>query len=207
MTTTKTQNWTFTLNNFTPEEVTALNASTEHPNTLYLIYGKEHTITTEGQAFLDTPQTPHLQGYVQYKSQKTLSAVKKQLGSNRYHLEPSKGTAQQNITYCSKEDTSPYIYGTPKLGKGKGKRNDLTTIKDLVKDHTIKELIEDNTLKNVQQIRFAETCLNYQQEPRTEYPSVTWICGDSGAGKSHQVYQDHNIEHIHKQTGSIKWFD
>ena len=130
MTSTKTQNWSFTLNNFTPEEVTALNASTEHPNTLYLIYGKEHDTNIYNVEHSHN-NTPHLQGYVQFKSQKTMSAVKKQLGSNRYHLEPSKGNAQQNITYCSKEDTNPYIYGTPKLGKGKGKRNDLTTIKAL----------------------------------------------------------------------------
>lgn len=198
----KTQNWSFTLNNFTPQEVTDLHTATEKGAITYLIYGKEHINHND----LPPPYTQHLQGYVQFKSQKTMSAVKKYFNSKRYHLEPSKGNAQQNITYCSKEDITPFIYGTPRLGKGKGKRNDLTAIKDLVKENTISQLIEDSTLKNVQQIKFAETCINYQQQHRNEYPHVEWIYGETMTLKSHQIYTDHDANDIHKQTSSNKFW-
>lgn len=95
----KYTNWSFTLNNPTSDEVKSINAV----EAVYLIYGREHPDTT-----------PHLQGYIQFKHQKRMNEVKKALGTQRLHLEPSYGTAEQNITYCSKEDTTPFIKGEPK---------------------------------------------------------------------------------------------
>lgn len=97
---TKAINWSFTLNNPTSDEVKSINAV----EAVYLIYGREHPDTT-----------PHLQGYIQFKNQKRMNEVKKALGTQRLHLEVSKGTAEQNIVYCSKEDTNPFIKGEPKL--------------------------------------------------------------------------------------------
>lgn len=210
----KTQNWCFTLNNFTPDEVTLLHEATQKggiasglfvTDIVYLIYGKEHDTKLYNEEHTHN-NTPHLQGYVQFKHQKTMSSVKRFLGSKRYHLEPAKGNAQQNITYCSKEDTNPFIFGTPRLGKGKGKRNDLTAIKDLVKQSSIPQLIEDNLLRNTQQVKFAETCNLHQQQHRSEYPHVEWIYGSTMTLKSHQIYKDHDANDIHKQTSSNKFW-
>uniref|UniRef100_UPI004047E340 hypothetical protein n=1 Tax=Polynucleobacter sp. TaxID=2029855 RepID=UPI004047E340 len=95
----KYTNWSFTLNNYTEDEVKSINEA----DAVYIIYGREHPDTT-----------PHLQGYIQFKHQKRLNEVKKALGTQRLHLEASQGTAEQNIAYCSKEDTNPFIKGEPK---------------------------------------------------------------------------------------------
>ncbi len=95
----KYTNWSFTLNNYTEDEVKSINEA----DAVYIIYGREHPDTT-----------PHLQGYIQFKHQKRLNEVKKALGTTRLHLEASQGTAEQNIAYCSKEDTNPFIKGEPK---------------------------------------------------------------------------------------------
>lgn len=185
----KAFNWTYTLNNPTHEEIESINGA----ECVYHIYGQEHPDTT-----------PHLQGYIQFKHQKRMNEVKKALGTQRLHLEKSNGTAEENITYCSKEDTTPFIKGTPKQS---GKRTDIDLIKDLVKTHTVAELIEDGTLKNQQQVKFAYTCQTHQNTHRTEYPRVIWLCGDSGAGKSKHIYDNHKADEVHKQTNTIKFWD
>lgn len=47
-------------------------------------------------------ETPHLQGYIEFKNAKTFSAIKKLIP--RAHIEKAKGNKQQNIDYCSKEN-------------------------------------------------------------------------------------------------------
>lgn len=61
--------------------------------------------------------TPHFQGYVEWKQKKTFTAAKALLGGDKVHLEARRGTQQQAIDYCSKEDTrvdGPWYHGTPK---------------------------------------------------------------------------------------------
>uniref|UniRef100_UPI00404812A9 hypothetical protein n=4 Tax=Pseudomonadati TaxID=3379134 RepID=UPI00404812A9 len=185
----KAFNWSYTLNNPTHEEIESISGA----ECVFHIYGQEHPDTT-----------PHLQGYIQFKHQKRMNEVKKALGTTRLHLEKSNGTADQNIAYCSKEDIDPFIKGTPKQPR---KRTDIDLIKDLVKTNTVKELIEDGTLRNQQQVKFAHTCFTYQQEHRTTYPRVVWLCGDSGAGKSKYIYDRHQPDEVHKQSNSIKFWD
>lgn len=62
----------------------------------YAIIGKE-TATTG---------TPHLQGYIKLKKQKSLKKLNKlceEAMGKRPFIEPVKGSPQQNITYCSKQ--------------------------------------------------------------------------------------------------------
>lgn len=47
--------------------------------------------------------TPHLQGFIHLKNACTLQALKKRLGSNRYHVEVAHGTDYEAWTYCAKD--------------------------------------------------------------------------------------------------------
>ena len=95
------KNWCFTCNNFTPaDEVTYRDLPY-----IYLIYGRE--VGAEG--------TPHLQGYIQFKTRLRLSALKKLHPT--CHWEPAKGDQPSNFTYCSKEGDFVEL-GTPVRTQG-----------------------------------------------------------------------------------------
>jgi len=86
---TQAKRWCFTINNPEPQdEVIDKGLFT------YLIIGKE--VGENG--------TPHLQGYVEFKNQKDLTALKKI--NDRIHWEVAKGNRNQNIIYCTKEGDS-----------------------------------------------------------------------------------------------------
>lgn len=93
----KTNRFCFTLNNY-QELHYALFSNGAIEGIKYFIVGKE--VGEQG--------TPHLQGYVEFPNNDKLriSAAKSRLERiglpNTIHIEPAKGTAQQNITYCSK---------------------------------------------------------------------------------------------------------
>lgn len=107
----RAKRWCFTLNNYTEEEYQTLIANDGLCE--YLVVGKERG--AEG--------TPHLQGYVEWKAAVRLTTCKTRLGSQRYHVEVARGSAQENRTYCTKEGDFAEI-GTFPSG-GQGKRTDL----------------------------------------------------------------------------------
>lgn len=187
--TERVRRWCFTINNYTADDIDQLN---NLKSIKFLIVGREVAKTG----------TPHLQGYVEFKDSKTLSQAKKNING---HLSPAYGNKQQNITYCSKEDKEPLIRGNTKTSKGK--RTDLKDIKELIKTHTIPQLIDKGLIKNIQQRKFAEALRADAIEERTDYPEVIWICGDTGAGKTLQVFQSNTGKTIHKQTQSNKWWN
>lgn len=84
---TESRAWCFTLNNYTEEEDNALQAL----ECVYLIYGYEVAPETG---------TPHLQGYVRFKSAKKLEQVKAKIP--RAHLEKARGSCEDNVAYCKK---------------------------------------------------------------------------------------------------------
>lgn len=63
----------------------------------YLVFGRETCPTTGRQ---------HLQGYVEFKHQKTMSAVKAWMANNQLHLEKRSGTAKEAADYCKKGEQS-----------------------------------------------------------------------------------------------------
>lgn len=86
----KSRNWSITLNNYTEQELEQLNGT----NLGKIIIGKE--VGENG--------TPHLQMYIQLKSPRTLSGLKKALKIPRAHLEPTYKNQFANVKYCSKEE-------------------------------------------------------------------------------------------------------
>lgn len=80
----------FTLNNYTNEEITQILKEFDRVSKGYVI-GDE--VGDQG--------VPHLQGYVEFKTQKYLSGLKKIC--SRAHWEKALGNRKQNIQYCSKQ--------------------------------------------------------------------------------------------------------
>ena len=87
----RSRKWCYTLNNYTEAELDLVKAV----ECVYHVVGEE--VGERG--------TPHLQGFVYFRCQKTMSAVKKIL-SARCHLERTKGTFAENKKYCEKDGKS-----------------------------------------------------------------------------------------------------
>lgn len=185
---TRSRAWCFTLNNPTDEEKKYIKEN-DLKKFSYVIVGQE-----QGES-----GTPHLQGYIEYKDQKTFMVMKKILP--RCHLESRKGTALQNKTYCSKEGNLLREEGV--ISK-QGKRNDLEEIKALAQNGAgMREILEIAT--NVQSVKMAETYLKYYEKPRNWKPEVKWYWGKTGSGKSRSAHDEMPDAYICMETG--RWWE
>lgn len=64
----------------------------------------------------------HLQGYIELTQQVRMSQLKRIISCAEAHLEPRRGSQEQAINYCFKEDSQPFVYGEPKPdGKARSK--------------------------------------------------------------------------------------
>ncbi len=169
--------WCGTLNNPTKEEYWLFQniCSDAVPNSAvqYLIFGQEKAPDTG---------TPHLQWYCKMKSTTSLVGMKKVLG-DRSHMEATKGSSEQNIAYCKKDDDWQE-FGTPP--KGQGHRSDLTALhSDLRMGMGMQEVSNVHFpvyLRNPRAIR-SWVDLNTTAKMRS-VPTIYWLYGASGAGKS-----------------------
>ena len=95
----------------------------------YYIFGRERAPNTG---------TLHLQGYVEFSRAMTYAAIKKALRDNTIHIEQRRGSQDQAIAYCRKEDQQPFEYGEPKgNGRPKGRKTqqvheELQEVKELI---------------------------------------------------------------------------
>jgi len=105
----------FTLNNPTDDEAQHLADLFEQDGggVEYLVMGRE---TGESG-------TPHLQGYVIFTAAVRRNTAKNRLGSQRFHLEVSRGTPKQASDYCKKDGDYDEFGECPEVSQGK--RTDL----------------------------------------------------------------------------------
>lgn len=96
--------FTVTINNWNDNDIANWLSITE--NAVYSIVGFEKGSKKE---------TPHMQGYMYFKSARHLTSLAKKF-EKRAHLEIAKGSAEQNRTYCVK-DGHYYELGSMPTGK------------------------------------------------------------------------------------------
>ena len=142
--------WCYTLNNYTEPDETILQAI----ECTYHVYGKE----------CGSKGTPHLQGFITFKTNKRFSAMKKL--HPQCHWEITKFTSIQASEYCKKEYKAFERGEPPKSGS----RSDLAEIYG-----KIKEGISDRELAEKypsQFSRYFKAFAKYRSTLPVEYPSV-----------------------------------
>jgi len=98
---TRSKNWPWTLPNFTEEHVGQLMLLAQTDNSInYMIFGREICPSTG---------TPHLQGFVQFKSKRSFLVVKCLLPWGT-HIEKARESAFVNAQYCKKKDPHPFEF-------------------------------------------------------------------------------------------------
>lgn len=147
------RSWAFTWNNYTQDSI---NLCKQLPYN-YLVLGYEVAPTTN---------TPHIQGFVNLKSAKTMSALKA-ITNTSIHLEFMKTQHDSNrmVKYCKKtgkfEEFGVWNHGPPVL-------------------------VYDN-VKTISQVRFLDWKVKNSIQPRTDKPYIVWLYGPSGCGKSQRA--------------------
>lgn len=128
--------WCFTLNNPTEEETSSLNELgsriTEDPDSYeitYLLFAEETGATG----------TRHYQGYLELSRRLRLNQVKGLPGLSRAHFERRRGTAQQAIDYCLKDNPDLVGFGSPS-SSSQGTRTDLESLKEVQTDLYLESL-------------------------------------------------------------------
>lgn len=105
--------WSWTLNNPTDDEEQKIVDVAQGQQVEYLCFGRE-----TGDA-----GTPHLQGYTIFAREIRFTTVKNILGTQRLHLEASRGSPTQNRDYCKKDGNFEEFGACPE--QTQGRRTDL----------------------------------------------------------------------------------
>jgi len=187
----RSRGWCFTLNNYHQEDcdkILELEAD-------YIICGKE-----KGEA----KATPHLQGYMYWKTQKDFGTIKKILP--KAHWEAAKGTGQENYDYCVKEGDILLEKGErPQDPKEQGSKGAAywDNVKALAIDGKIDEIDSKLFVTNYNALKGIQKDYMKKCEPLAQTTGAWWY-GPSGSGKSktaREAYPDAYIK------GVNKWWD
>lgn len=184
--------FTFTINNYTEEDIEK--CKTLASTGAYVIVGKEIAPTTG---------TPHLQGFVFFKKPVRMTQVIKKL--DRAHIEVSKGTIEQNITY-SKKDGEFLEFGEPPMTqaeKGEKGREYWDEQFKLAASGNQSEC--DPELK----IRYDRALDRIEAKNRPKLPPLEelthkWYWGPTATGKSRKAREENPDAYL---KGCNKWWD
>lgn len=147
----------------------------------------------------------HWQGFVQLCKQRALSSIVKAFLPQHPHIEVCKGSAAQNIAYCSKSASrvdGPFEWGCK---PAQGKRKDLDHVREMISaGKRMKEIVMEAT--SYQGMRGAEMILKYADKPYCGVREVWWFHGKTGTGKTKKAY-DICGEDCWISMGSLQWFE
>ncbi len=167
------RNWCFTCFDVTDEKISQL----RNLKCQFIVFQKEKCPNTGSL---------HLQGYIELKNAKTLSAMKKFIGKE-LNLRAAKGTAKENIAYCSKEESraKPFFFFTSGSPKKQGQRNELISVQEeLNNGASLDDIAESHFGTWVRYHKSFETYKNMKTPKRNWVPKVYVYYGPTGTGKS-----------------------
>ena len=189
----RSRDWLYTLNNYTEEEVAAVRLV----DCVYQVFGYEVAPTTG---------TPHLQGYVRFKTEKSLKQLKKMYP--RAHVELRRGTITEAIDYCVKEGKYEEHGTRPMTQAEKGQCNkDRWRLIQKKAEEGDEEWLKENE-PHVYHTQLAT--FRSHKKPRMEVLQYSdedtpheWWVGPTGTGKSRRVWE---LYPTHYAKEKNKWW-
>lgn len=170
----RAERWVFTWNNYTPEDKTYIHEHFTALNVCYLMYGHEICPTTG---------TPHLQGFVCYRSKKGLDQVREDF--KHHHVEIMKGSIEQNEWYCGKDKNEITIIGVPPRSAGEREKTNWDEIKKLACEQKWDEIDPKILIRHYSNL---QKLAKDNPAKVSDLPSRSkvglWVYGHSGNGKS-----------------------
>lgn len=167
----------------------------------------------KGMAFqLERVSHYHIQGFAMFKDSMGREAFKQLLAPFKPHCEKRKGTIDQAIDYCTKEEsrvtgTLPVITGSCIRGeKVSNKERRLAWFKR-IPTATKAELWEeapDLFTQNVERLARVRAALT---TPRCHAMVNFVLVGPTGIGKTRWVYDTFGIENVYSKDAENKWWE
>lgn len=194
----KAKHWTFTVFNY--DDATFSKFEDIKEFTTYWIYGKEVCPTTG---------TKHLQCYLVGKKQITLPTMRKWFPDARFAPMAKDATPQHNQVYCSKDkDFTEWGDLPPPRSKagGEANKNKWKEIVDLATEGKMLMIKETHPKEFITSYRTLKQ-IGFDHAPEPENLAEVcgeWLCGASGAGKSHTARTEHPDAYIKSMN---KWWD
>lgn len=171
----QTKRWSFTVNNYSPEEMQHLIDLSKTSSIRYIVIGKE----------VGESGTPHLQGYVETSKKMSMGGIKK-LVNSRAHFEISKGSAQENRTYCLKDNNPLLEKGKPVIER---QRTDLEDVKeDIDNGVAYSDLWDKHFSLMVRYRKSFEEYGNIKRLGSRTMPKVYIWWGRTGTGKTRGAF-------------------
>ena len=161
------RNWMFTINNY---------SSFEEPqswNVKFLVYQEE--TGAEG--------TRHLQGYVMFPKNMRLSAVKKI--HSKAHWEPRRGTHEQAVAYCTKQETRTGRQYTGGTAPDQGHRTDLDQVAACALVHPLSVVASSFPSQFIRYHRGIQAFKTVMTKARSWLTDLIIYWGPPRTGKSH----------------------
>jgi len=144
----------------------------------------------------------HLQGYARFDKPQRMAALQRIMPGG--HFEAAKGQEEQNIKYCSKEESrvdGPWSAGEPARP---GRRSDITTAREVVTaGGGMRQVVEQ--VNSYQAMRCAELMLKYKENRRDWKPEVRWYFGSTGSGKTRSALQEFPDAWV--SARNLKWWE
>lgn len=138
-----------------------------------------------------------------------MGTVKERLKSDEAHLEKARGTQQQCIEYCTKEETrvaGPFQLGQP--SEGQGERKDLKYLCTMVKaGKKDRELAEADEVLYAKYHKHAHALRTALERPEVREVKVLVLWGPTGIGKTHAAFTRFQDMHRLMHSEGKIWFD
>jgi hypothetical protein len=187
----KARSFVFTINNYTEDDVVACDTVV----CKYICYGQE----------VGECGTPHLQGYISFATPRTLSSVSKKL--KRAHLDVARGTVEDNVKYCSKEQHGFVERGVRPMTSSEGgslSAQRYALARAAAREGRFDDIPDDLHArfdKYYQRVYFAEKSKNVPDG----VPHISeWMWGRSGCGKSTTARKENPGAYLKMRN---KWWD
>jgi len=191
--------FTLTLNNYTDEEYEKMKENMQ-TYCQWAVIGKE--VGSEG--------TKHLQAAACLNKQQSFSSVKTLFP--KCHIEVMRGSPQQNLEYCTKEDHEAWVHGQ---FPSPGKRTDLDEVATMVVEGaSIFDIAQSHPTSVIKYSRGLSVLRSYCTGKRTpdKPPCIVWIYGSTGTGKTREAWAYGCSTFGENQTlilpdQTLQWFD
>lgn len=151
----------------------------------------------------------HCQLYIRYNYAVAVSSVRKTFSPG--HVELCAGTEEDNVKYCSKEESriaGPWTLG---VAAEPGKRKDIDIVREIVKSGGGMRAICD-VATSFQALRGGELLLKYCERERDFVPEVYWWHGSTESGKSKlafEEFKEHKLENerVWVSNKTLEWWE